>query len=283
MQEIIKNRIDTYDSLTNSEEGKMYSRYKSWKYCHKFFKENKDKARDGDKEIIDHMALHLAFYLASWGMYRGSSFLLQCDYKIHKEIVKEIIKKDYDALWDYNPNKKDEKEVLRLLFGVDEKKVGIYYKIEKHYRNILSTVDREAADEKEFSETLVTKILLGTFACVPAYDRFFKEGIKIYNIKKNDDKLKQKFCGPNIKKHFEFISNFIMSNKDAFEHEEYPPMKCLDMFFWQVGYEATLLNDKKKIAKNEAVLRKMLKIENIEEIEKKLIDRKKEIENMVEN
>ena len=41
------------------------------------------------------MALHLGFYLASWGMYRGSTGLLQKDYQIHIEAV-SIIKNYYD-------------------------------------------------------------------------------------------------------------------------------------------------------------------------------------------
>jgi len=41
------------------------------------------------------LALHLGFYLASWGMYRGSTGLLQKDYQIHIEAV-SIIKNYYD-------------------------------------------------------------------------------------------------------------------------------------------------------------------------------------------
>jgi hypothetical protein len=36
----------------------------------------------------DALSLHLAFFLASWGMYRGSSFLLQKDYTIHRPVVR---------------------------------------------------------------------------------------------------------------------------------------------------------------------------------------------------
>jgi hypothetical protein len=37
----------------------------------------------------------MAFYLASWGMYRGSSFLLWKDYLIHQEVVDNIIAKKH--------------------------------------------------------------------------------------------------------------------------------------------------------------------------------------------
>ena len=47
----------------------------------------------------DYLSLHLAFYLASWGMYRGSSFLLQKDYKVLVPIVEEVLKPEYDCLF----------------------------------------------------------------------------------------------------------------------------------------------------------------------------------------
>ncbi|MFH1661746.1 MAG: hypothetical protein ABIA02_01460, partial [Candidatus Falkowbacteria bacterium] len=57
-------------------EGDDNHRYKSWEHCYNYFSLE-------DKEINKDIAcLHLAFYLASWGMYRGSTFLLQKDYLI---------------------------------------------------------------------------------------------------------------------------------------------------------------------------------------------------------
>ncbi|WP_422122349.1 hypothetical protein DHX103_11105 [Planococcus sp. X10-3] len=50
-----------------------HHRYKSWEHNYLFFREN-HKHLD-DEKISDHASLHLAFYLASWGMLRGGSFL----------------------------------------------------------------------------------------------------------------------------------------------------------------------------------------------------------------
>ena len=47
----------------------------------------------------DYLSLQLAFYLASWGMYRGSSFLLQKDYKVHEAVVKELLDSKYNCLF----------------------------------------------------------------------------------------------------------------------------------------------------------------------------------------
>ena len=50
-------------------------RFASWIHCYDAF---------GDENLDNNQkALHLAFYLASWGMYRGSSGLLWKDYTIH--------------------------------------------------------------------------------------------------------------------------------------------------------------------------------------------------------
>jgi len=50
-------------------------------------------ARTDPSPDYDYLSLHHAFYLASWGMYRGSSFLLQKDYKVLTPIVEEILKR----------------------------------------------------------------------------------------------------------------------------------------------------------------------------------------------
>ena len=66
-----------------------FNRYESWKHCYEAFE---DVSKDND-----YLALHLGFYLASWGMYRGSTGLLQKDYKIHVGAV-AIIKKYHKDL-----------------------------------------------------------------------------------------------------------------------------------------------------------------------------------------
>ncbi|MFT8351735.1 hypothetical protein [Clostridium saccharoperbutylacetonicum] len=54
------------------------ARYLSWEHCYKVFQEAHNRATLTDNDI-DYLVLHLAFYLASWGMLRDSSFLLQKD------------------------------------------------------------------------------------------------------------------------------------------------------------------------------------------------------------
>jgi len=65
-------------------DGDDNHRYKSWEHCYTYFIQH--------KTVIDTACLQMAFYLASWGMYRGSSFLLWKDYLIHKEVVEHLLK-----------------------------------------------------------------------------------------------------------------------------------------------------------------------------------------------
>src|ERR1700722_8790341 len=130
--------------------GEANHRYRSWEHCFRFFRTPHNEIR----LQLDVAALQLGFYLASWGMYRVSSFLLQCDYTVHKPTVEALISERFSALWE-------------LEIGADpsdEKYVGL----------ILQAVDAVRSSYRPFgiaSDTLVTKVLLGTLACLPACDR----------------------------------------------------------------------------------------------------------------
>lgn len=70
---IIQSATSYYNDLKKDENG----RYRSWEHCYSNFM----NARGKQEVDYDYLSLQLAFYLASWGMYRESSFLLQKDYK----------------------------------------------------------------------------------------------------------------------------------------------------------------------------------------------------------
>ena len=212
------------------------TRFKSWDWCHNAFLKGRvdyknSKNEDEKDKIIDYLTLHLAFYLASWGMYRGSSILLHKDYKIHIDAVKAILNGN-PLLWNYMPSEDNIDEAKQALFSKDD---GIYRKICDAYGDYTP------------SDTLVTKILLGTFGCIPAFDRFFIEGIKWYNNNAtNNNKiknLKYSIKEDDANEAFKLLTDFVLQNvirNNKNENLEYPPMKYLDMYFWQIGYEISL-------------------------------------------
>jgi len=124
-------------------------RYLSWEHCYSNF--GKYRGIGIDEETIDFLCLHLAFYLASWGMYRGSSFLLQRDYRIHREVVVEILKQEYLSLWGISCESLLDPQNLDLIFNLRNK-------IEKIYIDKRASIDGRMS----VSDILITKILLGT-------------------------------------------------------------------------------------------------------------------------
>ena len=196
-----------------------HGRYMSWQHCYRAFSENRNVA---DKHTIDYLSLHLAFYLASWGMYRGSTFLLQKDYKVHIPVVEVIQEKKYDPLHGISAKDLCKEENLDLLMEIATRIRGCYAReLPSAGRTINNT-----------SDTLETKILLGTLGCVPAFDGYYVESVKKNHISK----------GVFNKNSVRSVAEFYCDHLDAFEnlrHElsesgiEYPPMKLMDMCFWQ--------------------------------------------------
>ncbi|PHR43330.1 MAG: hypothetical protein COA32_16520 [Fluviicola sp.] len=182
-------------------------RYLSWEHCYNAF---------GNNNLDDDtLALHLGFYLASWGMYRGSTHLLQRDYQFHIPIVKKI--KEFKELRCERNAEITEKYIPRIL--------ELKEQIIKGYKGFNP------------SETLITKIILGTLGSVPALDRYFIVGAR---------KEPNKIHGYTLnKKLMVRLTDFIIDHKEAIEEVQvklegrniyYPYMKIVDMYFWQLGF-----------------------------------------------
>lgn len=171
---IIKSSTEFYNDLKSDENG----RYRSWEHCYSHF----IKARGSNDVDYDYLSLQLAFYLASWGMYRGSSFLLQKDYKVHIPVVKELLSEKYDVLAGIKCVSFREKSNQQLLLDINSF-LGLYY--DKIRREV-----KEQELKNQLSFTLITKILMGTLGCVPAYDRYFIAGIKNQKVATGNYNLK---------------------------------------------------------------------------------------------
>ena len=203
-----------------------HARFRSWEHCYSSFYQ----ARQKQEVDEDYLSLQLSFYLASWGMYRGSSFLLQKDYKIHIPVVKEILDSKYDSLSGitcYDLKKEYNQERLKELSAFIK---DYYYKVRK------SVKAQEI--KNDISDTLITKILMGTLGCVPAYDRYFVNGIKNLKVATGNYNVKSVLqLAAFYENHFEKFECIRESMKIL--DLPYPQMKILDMGFWQIGYDAS--------------------------------------------
>lgn len=209
-----------YDDARRDENG----RSRSWEHCYRVFRD----ARTDPSPDFDYSSLHLAFYLASWGMYRGSSFLLQKDYKVLVPIVEEVLKSEYDCLFGLACTDLRNNDVRDQL-------MKLYDDIANYFRPIRDQVaGREI--ESPVSPVLITKILMGTLGCVPAYDRFFVDGIKEHKVTTGEYSLKSVL---KLADFYEAHNDRLEEARRGMQYEDltYPQMKLLDMGFWQVGFE----------------------------------------------
>lgn len=165
-------------------------------------------------------------------MYRGSSFLLQHAYTAHLGVIDQIVSPRFSALWEreFGGGHEDTKLVSAILEAADA--------IREAYRPFAPE-----ADSRQASDTLVTKVILGTFGCLPACDRYFIDGWK-------NDGFKYSYLNA---KFVERVLSFCRDNLRSLREEQatidraggmhYPLMKLVDMYFWQTGYERAAVSE----------------------------------------
>ncbi len=122
----------------------------SFDYCFNYFHNLKDQgiACIDSAKWVEQSCLQLAFFLASWGMLRGK-ILREKSAHFHRGVL-EVIKQCDPKVWEIDLPYDDEKikQLLQLREDIRERLwVGA-------------------------TDTLVTKIMLGVFANVPALDRY---------------------------------------------------------------------------------------------------------------
>jgi hypothetical protein len=151
----IHKRIHAFRASLSGE----HHRYRSWEHCYDYFRRTTPQGLSADR---DQAALQLAFYLASWGMYRGSSFLLQHSYTVHLGVIDLLGARRFSVLWtrEFGAGGTDDDLVPTILKAIDG--------IRKAYQPFAPS-----ANSGQPTDTLITKVILGTFGCLPACDRYF--------------------------------------------------------------------------------------------------------------
>lgn len=154
-------------------------------------------------------------------MYRGSGFLLHRDYTVHKRTVEALFSQRFSELWKHEigAHAGDSEYTPLVLEAVTA--------VRESYRSL-----------GEASDTLVTKVLLGTLACIPACDRFFKDGLR-------NSRIPYAYVNAALlKRMVDFCTEYHgeLRQEQARIHSSggayYPLMKLVDMYFWQIGFEA---------------------------------------------
>jgi hypothetical protein len=135
------------------------ARYASFDYCFNYFQSFREDGNVwgiAEGKNIQISCLHLGFYLASWGMFRGSADLLQRSAR-HLIPAIELIATADAVLWEIDAHCYTEPNIRWLL---------------EMRRSLCHAYPG-------MSDILVTKIMLGVFGNVPAFDTNFKNGFQV--------------------------------------------------------------------------------------------------------
>lgn len=215
-----------YNEIKKDQKG----RDQSWEHCFSAF-QNAFQNNDPD---IDYLSLHLGFYLASWGMMRGSTGLFWKDYKVHHEIVKILINPDYNSIRCTVANDFYPKD-LKLIFENLVPKLQKAYSDQSYFKT-----DNDKPDKINPSEILISKILLGTLCCVPAYDTNIKGALKkigiiqTFNVKSISQLYDALLKGGNFE-------NLQLAQKEVNnDGNKFPLMRIIDMYLWEVAKKKKL-------------------------------------------
>lgn len=195
-------------------------RYASFDYCFNYFHSFKDKRDIANPENIQTSCLQLAFYLASWGMLRGSTFLLQKSIKFYKPLIRYISNTE-DSFWAIDVNKYSEENIKKLIACRDK------------IKEILGE-----GVKRNVTDTQITKIMLGVFGNVPAFDTNFRTGsnLKVFN----EDSLRSIY--DFYKKHADLIdkeadkrNTFDFKSEVGYTARKYTEAKIIDTIFFVEG------------------------------------------------
>lgn len=215
------DKIKDFYNLLETDE---HNRYDSWKHCYNTFSNiNQDD---------DILALHLGFYLASWGMYRGSAALLQKSYKVHLGAI-TIIRNFYHLRCD----ELNEVSIVQKMDVLELNK-----QLFKHYNSFTYFDNKNVLKSRKPTDTLISKIILGTLGCSPAFDRYFNDGVKKHNFSFTA------FSDKNFDELFDFVEKYktellkLQSELKSSQGLHYPLLKLVDIYFWYEGFSLETKN-----------------------------------------
>jgi hypothetical protein len=210
----IESTIQSYFGALEQDE---HHRYRSWEHCYRYFQGMGPSGLAKDRH---HAAIQLGFFLASWGMYRGGSFLFQRAYTAHLPAVDCLCDPRWAPMWDNEFGSRAD----------DEGKIN----------TVLELKECLCASYSPFgtpTDILATKIMLGTLCCSPACDRYFTAGFK------SEGHSFSYFNRAFVTRVLQFARKNLIALQQAQGKIEksvgirYPLMKLVDMYFFQTGLQ----------------------------------------------
>jgi hypothetical protein len=176
--------------------------------------------------------LQLGYYLASWGMLRGSSYLFRETNARHYQEAIEVIERHNAAMRELDDKPLFDPHSQHLI-------VAVYDDLRR------AILPRGGA-----SLILVTKIMMGTWGAVPSFDKYFVKGFRSLSEGEKGSAFREVGSGS-----LSLLGDFYGQNKPEIDNltrnhrtldfatgkltdRPIPRAKVIDMFGFSLGYAA---------------------------------------------
>lgn len=224
----LKDAFEKFMAARNEPNARLLS----WEHCFAQFAAVFEDLNGGalsphdvSADKIDYLCLHLGFYLASWGMMRGSSKLLHYDYKVHRPLVEAVLKhsglygKDLSDFCDKDDGKPREQ------FN------ALHDEVVKHCEQFSTAKTYSASD------ILVSKIIMGTLGIAPAYDTNLSNAVETYGISNGSFSPKsfEAFAAYFTENYADTTQNMTEAAQRLCPH--YTRAKVIDALLWFIGQD----------------------------------------------
>lgn len=151
----ITQSVETFLGIGEDGQSTLTSRTRSWDFCFNHFKSNPRPTDD-----IQLSSLQLGYYLASWGMLRGSSYLFTRTNARHYLDAIRVIE-------EHNPD-------VNGLDAGDYADPHARRAILAAYGDLRSVLLPEGGSHT----TLVSKVMMGVWGVIPSFDTYFIKGFR---------------------------------------------------------------------------------------------------------
>ncbi len=213
---------------------KPCDRFTSFDYCYNYFRQTDDLTADLEKSC-----LVLGYFLASWGMMRGGSYLAGKSVYHYKPLIEYLneLKRQKNEIWEIDVDCYSDDNIQTIL-------------------NVYAKIKGKLLPDGNSERIVVTKVMLGVFGCIPAFDTNFTSAFneiadnrKLFNhVDKDSLIFIQQFylANQNI---IDCLSNYFTTTDFATSEKisiNYPKAKIIDMYGFAVGKQINEEKNKKE-------------------------------------
>lgn len=154
-QGVITRNVERFLGVDAGGQVGRGGRERSWDFCFNYFQDHPQPTSD-----LELSCLQLGYYLASWGMLRGSTYLSRRTNASHYMETIAVIEAANPSMQGIDADRYHESEVRALLL------------------NTYTDLYRALLPEGGRGVTLVSKVMMGVWGVVPSFDTYFSRAFR---------------------------------------------------------------------------------------------------------